>query len=53
MSRRTAVIVRVVVENGGGSIVKRMGHFAGSEAAYVSSWHEFDSLDAAIPEQQK
>jgi hypothetical protein len=48
-----AVIVRVVVENGRGSIVKRMGHFAGSEAAFVSWWHEFDPLDAAIPGQQK
>jgi hypothetical protein len=48
-----AVVIRVVVKNGRGSIVKRMGHFAGSEAAFASWWQEFDPLDAAIPGQTK
>ena len=48
-----AVVVRAVVANGGGSTVKRMGHFAGSEEAFASWWHEFDALDAAIPGQIK
>ena len=46
-----AVVIRAVVANGGGSTVKRMGHFAGSEEAFASWWHEFDALDAAIPGQ--
>jgi Protein of unknown function (DUF4019) len=48
-----AVVVRAVAESGGGAAVKRMGHFAGSESAFATWWHQFDALDATIPGQRK
>jgi hypothetical protein len=48
-----AVVVRAVVQNGGGASVQRMGHFAGSQSAFATWWHQFDALDAAIPGQLK
>jgi hypothetical protein len=48
-----AVVVRAVVANGTGSIVNRMGHFAGDEKAFATWWHEFDALDAKIPGQSR
>lgn len=48
-----AVVVRAVVERGQGSEIQRMGHYAGDAKAFDKWWHEFDSLDAAVPGQSK
>jgi hypothetical protein len=42
------VVVRVLVVGPAGADVRRIGYFAGDQAAFTKWWTEFDALDAQI-----
>jgi hypothetical protein len=42
------VVVRALVTGPAGTDVRRIGYFAGDQAAFAKWWTEFDALDAQI-----